>query len=1082
MKKKQIWKRITAAVLAATLAVGGLMVSGSTQASASETETSLGYKVLTIYEGNEYEMAAATAEVVDGYKWETLQVSAGYYDKTQATTCGYAYEHTHSTAANGCMGYDLTCTQTEHTHGSGCYGLVCGKEEHQHNWKCYLKFFTLFCGKKVHTHSSSCYNLTCTKTEHTHSTYGGSCYTQRSCDLIEHKHTDSCYPYVPAQYKYEMVPTSASDSAKQGNGSISVKVHVTCADGAAASNAEVQVTLFNLTSLNWKFWKGTEKTLTAYTNLAGDAELDFSGVYDYVVSVKVTDSQGDTYTVYQDNGNLLQRDYTGNWIKNKKTFNYQIAAHNYVEVGNAVAAVYADAAGNTVEEAEALNGDGTLKDGYFVVSAGYTGDSKCADCGDVVYGSAIATTGAQVTFHYINKDSGKTVTVSRVVALGSTVAEAMSEAGIKDSILKKMHTKYNADFVTDTSNILQLEDADDSYIVVAYGQYAWQDAEGMEYTGTSTIDGSLELYAMYDEDNVKDDIQVSYFRLTGKMPTGTKSDSSNNYEKVLVTTAGASLATVPTNAWDGTSMDQDALAQIEEYLAGDEIAEEQLDRYNITATVNGEEIVLQYYTIYRMVYEQGIDATDGWHADFAVYDCDGDLVNEDMAYVIVVDENGEASTIKTTASEEAQEIAVGDAYDSYEDAEGATVEVTDGTVSLTLGAGSVTVLYADADATITFYGENTENPAVLSAQSITWTGDDQTGRGFAIPEDPAKADLIEESEDEDYTYVTTTSYSFTGWYDADGNQVDPEDITLNHGDHIVLYAGFAASEPVVEATLIGKSAEVTFDAANGAIPATQTLAWDAEHTYSLEIPSATKADLVTDETTTSYTFLGWADAAGELVDLTALAPVDGASYTFTAIYLATTTMNPVEEVESEPVEDKTVDTDVDTDDSDDTDDDSDDTNSDSNENETPADTNAGNNNNDNNNNNNTNNDTNTGDDDAPAPVTQVVAPVDTIIDDTVIPAQPTPEVEPQEEPEEVTAEAEETTEETTEQGDDIEEAKQVVIEEEETPLAAREDRCIIHWIVLFLTILCAGYTIVRAFVRVREDEKADQKEQVGKEA
>lgn len=48
------------------------------------------------------------------------------------------------------------------------------------------------------------------------------------------------------------------------------------------------------------------------------------------------------------------------------------------------------------------------------------------------------------------------------------------------------------------------------------------------------------------------------------------------------------------------------------------------------------------------------------------------------------------------------------------------------------------------------------------------------------------------------------------------------------------------------------------------------------------------------------------------------------------------------------------------------------------------------------------------------------------------------------------------------------------IEEEAAPLAAAEDNCIIHWIILLLTFICGGYHLVRAFFRKNEEE--DEKE------
>ena len=42
----------------------------------------------------------------------------------------------------------------------------------------------------------------------------------------------------------------------------------------------------------------------------------------------------------------------------------------------------------------------------------------------------------------------------------------------------------------------------------------------------------------------------------------------------------------------------------------------------------------------------------------------------------------------------------------------------------------------------------------------------------------------------------------------------------------------------------------------------------------------------------------------------------------------------------------------------------------------------------------------------------------------------------------------------------------VVIDDEQTPLAAAEDNYFIHWIILILTLLSSGYSLVRAFVRI----------------
>ena len=50
------------------------------------------------------------------------------------------------------------------------------------------------------------------------------------------------------------------------------------------------------------------------------------------------------------------------------------------------------------------------------------------------------------------------------------------------------------------------------------------------------------------------------------------------------------------------------------------------------------------------------------------------------------------------------------------------------------------------------------------------------------------------------------------------------------------------------------------------------------------------------------------------------------------------------------------------------------------------------------------------------------------------------------------------------------------IEDEATPLAATEDNCIIHWIILILTLVCGAYNLVRAFVRKRKNSEDAENE------
>ena len=47
----------------------------------------------------------------------------------------------------------------------------------------------------------------------------------------------------------------------------------------------------------------------------------------------------------------------------------------------------------------------------------------------------------------------------------------------------------------------------------------------------------------------------------------------------------------------------------------------------------------------------------------------------------------------------------------------------------------------------------------------------------------------------------------------------------------------------------------------------------------------------------------------------------------------------------------------------------------------------------------------------------------------------------------------------------------VTIADEDTPKAAAEDSCYIHWMVLILTLLAGGYSLVRAFVRIRKESE-----------
>jgi hypothetical protein len=46
----------------------------------------------------------------------------------------------------------------------------------------------------------------------------------------------------------------------------------------------------------------------------------------------------------------------------------------------------------------------------------------------------------------------------------------------------------------------------------------------------------------------------------------------------------------------------------------------------------------------------------------------------------------------------------------------------------------------------------------------------------------------------------------------------------------------------------------------------------------------------------------------------------------------------------------------------------------------------------------------------------------------------------------------------------------VEIGDEETPLAAAEDKCFVHWIILLLTLSAGGYNVKREFERMRQAE------------
>ena len=50
------------------------------------------------------------------------------------------------------------------------------------------------------------------------------------------------------------------------------------------------------------------------------------------------------------------------------------------------------------------------------------------------------------------------------------------------------------------------------------------------------------------------------------------------------------------------------------------------------------------------------------------------------------------------------------------------------------------------------------------------------------------------------------------------------------------------------------------------------------------------------------------------------------------------------------------------------------------------------------------------------------------------------------------------------------------IEDEATPLAATEDNCFIHWIILVLTLVCGAYNLVRAFVRKSKNSEDAENE------
>ena len=70
-------------------------------------------------------------------------------------------------------------------------------------------------------------------------------------------------------------------------------------------------------------------------------------------------------------------------------------------------------------------------------------------------------------------------------------------------------------------------------------------------------------------------------------------------------------------------------------------------------------------------------------------------------------------------------------------------------------------------------------------------------------------------------------------------------------------------------------------------------------------------------------------------------------------------------------------------------------------------------------------------------------------------------------------------EEATPLADSSDETKETAvetIEDEDAPLAAAEDNCIIHWLILLLTLIAAGYTIIRV-VLVNRNEQEEEKQQ-----
>ena len=50
------------------------------------------------------------------------------------------------------------------------------------------------------------------------------------------------------------------------------------------------------------------------------------------------------------------------------------------------------------------------------------------------------------------------------------------------------------------------------------------------------------------------------------------------------------------------------------------------------------------------------------------------------------------------------------------------------------------------------------------------------------------------------------------------------------------------------------------------------------------------------------------------------------------------------------------------------------------------------------------------------------------------------------------------------------------IAENEAPLGAKEDNCFIHWIILILSILVAGYTIARVAILRTSNENSESKQ------